>query len=139
MAVLRVFKQVGEVADSDYLAMKVLPLLWQFSLGPLLNLQQFQAFMLLIKTMSSKIEREQTRKLQEMGSSYTGNAIGTRAASARAGGMSATTSGLGNGEETGARLSHREAQTRRHSMPNQPPTRHPLSPGRLLHQHPHKQ
>jgi SCY1-like protein 2 len=100
MAVLRVFKQVGEVADSDYLAMEVLPLLWQFSLGPLLNLQQFQAFMSLIKTMSSKIEREQTRKLQEMGSSSSGNAIGTRAASARAGGMSATSSGLGNGEET---------------------------------------
>jgi SCY1-like protein 2 len=100
MAVLRVFKQVGDVADSDYLAMEVLPLLWQFSLGPLLNLQQFQAFMSLIKSISSKIEREQTRKLQEMGSSNAGNAIGTRAASARAGGMSATTSGLGNGEET---------------------------------------
>jgi SCY1-like protein 2 len=100
MAMLRVFKQVGEVADSDYLAMEVLPLLWQFSLGPLLNLQQFQAFMSLIKTMSSKIEREQTRKLQEMGSSNAGNAIGTRAASARAGGMSATASGLSNGEET---------------------------------------
>jgi SCY1-like protein 2 len=100
MAVLRVFKQVGEVADSDYLAMEVLPLLWQFSLGPLLNLQQFQAFMSLIKTMSSKIEREQTRKLQEMGSSNSGNAMSTRAASARAGGMSATASGLSNGEET---------------------------------------
>jgi SCY1-like protein 2 len=100
MAVLRVFKQVGEVADSDYLAMEVLPLLWQFSLGPLLNLQQFQAFMSLIKTLSGKIEREQTRKLQEMGSSNTGNAIGTRAASARAGSASTNMSGMANGDET---------------------------------------
>lgn len=100
MAVLRVFKQVGEVADSDYLAMEVLPLLWQFSLGPLLNLQQFQAFMSLIKTLSGKIEREQTRKLQEMGSSNTGNAIGARAASTRSGATSNNMSGLNNGEET---------------------------------------
>jgi len=100
MAVLRVFKQVGEVADSDYLAMEVLPLLWQFSLGPLLNLQQFQAFMSLIKALSGKIEREQTRKLQDMGSSNTRAANGTRSASARSAATSSNMSGMGNGEET---------------------------------------
>jgi SCY1-like protein 2 len=100
MAVLRVFKQVGEVADSDYLAMEVLPLLWQFSLGPLLNLQQFQAFMSLIKALSGKIEREQTRKLQDMGSSNTRAANGTRSASSRSAATSSNISGLGNGEET---------------------------------------
>lgn len=100
MAVLRVFKQVGEVADSDYLAMEVLPLLWQFSLGPLLNLQQFQAFMSLIKTLSGKIEREQTRKLQDTGSSNTRAANGTRSASARSAATSSNISGMGDGEET---------------------------------------
>jgi SCY1-like protein 2 len=100
MAVLRVFKQVGEVADSDYLAMEVLPLLWQFSLGPLLNLQQFQTFMALIKALSGKIEREQTRKLQDMGSSNNRAANGARSASARSAATSSNMSGLGNGEET---------------------------------------
>jgi SCY1-like protein 2 len=47
--------------------MDVLPILWQFSLGPLLNLPQFQAYMTLIKSMSARIENEQTRKLQELG------------------------------------------------------------------------
>jgi SCY1-like protein 2 len=100
MAVLRVFKQVGEVADSDYLAMEVLPLLWQFSLGPLLNLQQFQAFVSLIKALSGKIEREQTRKLQDMGSSNTRAANGARSASSRSAATSSNMSGLSNGEET---------------------------------------
>ena len=97
MAALRVFKQVGEVADTDFLAMEVLPLLWTFSLGPLLNLQQFQAFMSLIKTLSGRIEREQTRKLQEMGSSSNAS---TRAATARSGAATSSIGGFSNGEET---------------------------------------
>ena len=100
MAALRVFKQVGEVADTDFLAMEVLPVLWTFSLGPLLNLQQFQAFMSLIKTLSGRIEREQTRKLQEMGSSSASNAMGARAAATRSGAASSSNGGFSNGEET---------------------------------------
>ncbi|KAJ5812611.1 hypothetical protein N7474_008912 [Penicillium riverlandense] len=68
MAALKVFRQVGTVADTDFLALEVLPILWSFSLGPLLNLQQFNEFMALIRTISSKIEKEQTRKLQELSS-----------------------------------------------------------------------
>ncbi len=68
MAALAVFKQVGKIADSEFLAMDVLPVLWAFSLGPLLNLQQFQEFMKLIKSLSSKIEQEQTRKLRDLDS-----------------------------------------------------------------------
>jgi SCY1-like protein 2 len=68
MAALAVFEEVGKIADSDFLAMDVLPLLWAFSLGPLLNLQQFQAFMSLIRSLSTRIEQEQTRKLQELSS-----------------------------------------------------------------------
>ncbi|KAF2189580.1 protein kinase domain-containing protein ppk32 [Zopfia rhizophila CBS 207.26] len=68
MAALDVFKAIGTQTDTDFLAIDVLPILWQFSLGPLLNLQQFQAYMVLIKSLSSRIETEQTRKLQELSS-----------------------------------------------------------------------
>lgn len=71
MAALNVFRQATQVADSDYCAMDILPLLWQFSLGPLLNLEQFQSFMILIKSLSARIEREQTRKLQELSANGT--------------------------------------------------------------------
>ncbi|PSN73096.1 hypothetical protein BS50DRAFT_542452 [Corynespora cassiicola Philippines] len=67
MAALDVFKAIGNQVDSDFLAIDVLPILWQFSLGPLLNLQQFQAYMGLIKSLSARVENEQTRKLQELG------------------------------------------------------------------------
>jgi SCY1-like protein 2 len=67
MAALDVFKAISNQVDSEFLAMDILPIIWQFSLGPLLNLPQFQAYMTLIKSMSSRIEGEQTRKLQELG------------------------------------------------------------------------
>lgn len=67
MAALDVFRAISSQVDSDFLAMDVLPILWQFSLGPLLNLPQFQAYMALIKSMSARVEGEQTRKLQELG------------------------------------------------------------------------
>jgi len=71
MAALAVFRQVGKIADTDFLAMDVLPILWSFSLGPLLNLDQFQDFMNLIKSLSARIEQEQTRKLRALSSSNT--------------------------------------------------------------------
>lgn len=69
MAALAVFRQVGKIADAEFLAMDVLPILWSFSLGPLLKLQQFQEFMTLIKALSSRIEQEHTRKLRDLASS----------------------------------------------------------------------
>ncbi|KAJ4403945.1 Protein kinase domain-containing protein ppk32 [Didymella pomorum] len=71
MAAHEVFKAIAPQVDSDFLAMDVLPILWQFSLGPLLNLPQFQAYMNLIKSTSLRIEQEQTRKLQELGANST--------------------------------------------------------------------
>ena len=68
-AALAVFKHIGNIADTDYLALEVLPVLWNFSLGPLLNLQLFQEFMDLIKKLSARIETEQTRKLRDLSSS----------------------------------------------------------------------
>ena len=101
MAALRVFRQVGEVADTDYLAMDVLPVLWSMSLGPLLNLQQFQAFMNLIKSLSSRIEREQTRKLQELSSSNASVSagIGSRSGKQNVSATSAGMNGMTNGDE----------------------------------------
>ncbi|KAK0673020.1 kinase-like domain-containing protein [Cercophora samala] len=71
MAALNVLKVVGRVADGDFVALEILPLLWSMSLNPQLNLREFQAFMELIKTLSSRVEDEQTKKLQEL----TGGAI----------------------------------------------------------------
>ncbi|KAI9677057.1 MAG: hypothetical protein M1817_006896 [Caeruleum heppii] len=66
MAALRVFQQIGKHADAEFVATVILPALWAMSLGPLLNLQQFKAFTHLIRSLSSRVEREQTRKLQEL-------------------------------------------------------------------------
>ena len=66
MAALGVFKQIANVADSDFLALELLPILWSFSLGPLLDLQQFSEYMSLIKAISVKIEQEHTKKLREL-------------------------------------------------------------------------
>ena len=98
MATLKVFKQVGEVADSDYLATDVLPTLWTLSLGPLLSLQQFKAFMALIKRLSDRIEREHIKKLQEIGSASTstvGSSVSARGGRPGADGLN----GLGVQEE----------------------------------------
>src|SRR5690242_4044224 len=67
MAAHDVFKAIAPQVDGDFLALDILPILWQFSLGPLLNLPQFQSYMALIKSTSARVEQEQTRKLQELG------------------------------------------------------------------------
>lgn len=71
IASLDVLRIVGGVADADFVAMDLLPILWSMSLGPLLNLKQFQSFMELIKSLSRRVEDEQTRKLQELGGTTT--------------------------------------------------------------------
>ncbi|RHZ56751.1 putative protein kinase Scy1 [Aspergillus thermomutatus] len=68
MAALKVFRQIGTIADTEFLALEVLPILWTFSLGPLLTLRQFEEYMTVIKSLSSKIECEQTKKLRELSS-----------------------------------------------------------------------
>lgn len=81
MASLAVFKQIGIIADADFLATDVLPILWGFALGPLLNMNQFQQYMDLIKTTSSRIESEHLRKLRalaaESGSAAEPNTVST--------------------------------------------------------------
>lgn len=77
MAALKVFRQIGTVADTDFLAIEVMPILWSFSLGPLLDLSQFKAFMDVIKSSSARIEREQMRKLQELSSTRPSEPLAT--------------------------------------------------------------
>lgn len=136
MAALRVFRQVGEVVDTDYLAMDVLPVLWSMSLGPLLNLPQFQAFMTLIKSLGSRIEREQTRKLQDLSGSNAGvgTAIGGRGGRANPSAASAGMNGLANGEETDfeSLVSGRKAGTQSNDLMNDwgaPAAARPSQPG----------
>lgn len=69
MAALNVLRQVVTIADADFVAMDILPVLWSMGLGPLLDLKQFQAFMDLIKSLSARVEAEQTKKLQELSGS----------------------------------------------------------------------
>ncbi|KAK3063393.1 hypothetical protein LTS18_000741 [Coniosporium uncinatum] len=97
MAALKVFREVAKIVDSEFLAMEVLPILWSFSLGPLLNLQQFQSFMALIKSVSTRIEQEQTRKLQEM-SANSGAVSSSAGFSSFNGTNSAVSNGTNGGE-----------------------------------------
>ena len=100
MAALAVFQQVGKVADTDFLALAVLPCLWSLSLGPLLNLEQFQHFMALIKSLSTKIEENQNRKLQELSNNRSSTLQATRNSSYASADTNGTTAnGVGN-EET---------------------------------------
>ncbi|CAL3968917.1 hypothetical protein PZA11_004871 [Diplocarpon coronariae] len=69
IASLNVLRQVGGVVDAEYVAMDILPVLWSMSLGPLLDLKQFQLFMDLVKSLSLRVENEQTKKLQELSGS----------------------------------------------------------------------
>lgn len=71
---LNVLRVVGDYADCEFIAMDILPILWSMSLGPLLNLKQFQSFMDLIKSLSRKVEDEQTKKLQELAGATNGSA-----------------------------------------------------------------
>ncbi|KAI9827533.1 MAG: hypothetical protein M1832_004883 [Thelocarpon impressellum] len=78
MACLNVLRQVGLIVDCEYVATEVLPILWTMGLGPLLNLQQFQSFMELIKLLSNRVETEQTRKLQELSANSVSDSQSTR-------------------------------------------------------------
>ena len=89
IAALAVFRQVAKIADVEFLAIEVLPILWSFSLGPLLNLDQFQQYMALIKSISTKIENEQIRKLRDLSSNH-----GTASSAFKTDRSTATTNGL---------------------------------------------
>ncbi|KAK4085231.1 uncharacterized protein Triagg1_221 [Trichoderma aggressivum f. europaeum] len=90
---------VGQTADADFVAMDILPILWSMSLGPLLNLKQFQSFMDLIKTLSRKVEDEQTKKLQELSGSINGSTAAINEDFMAFGGVTGTAFDATNGNE----------------------------------------
>ncbi|WYZ35542.1 hypothetical protein EsH8_X_000189 [Colletotrichum jinshuiense] len=96
MAAHGVLRVVGEAADADFVAIDILPILWHMSLGPLLNLKQFQSFMDLIKKLSKRIEDEQTKKLQELSGSN-GSTVVPNEDFMGFGGVSGTTFDQSNG------------------------------------------
>ena len=96
MAALDVFKQVGRIVDSDFLALEALPILWIFSLGPLLDLEQFQKFMALIKSFSSRIEREHSQRIREL--TATNGTTSTRAKDFTSFGAIPTPNGMSTNE-----------------------------------------
>ncbi|OTB09321.1 hypothetical protein M426DRAFT_315890 [Hypoxylon sp. CI-4A] len=97
MAALDVLRVVGANADADFVAMDLLPILWSMSLGPLLDLKQFQAFMELIKSLSSRVEDEQMKKLQELSVVNGGRAATPSDDFIGFGGVSGTTFDAANG------------------------------------------
>lgn len=66
MTALKVFQQVARLGDIEYLANEVMPVLWSFALGPLLDLAQFKAYTDVINAVSQKIQKEQVKKLKEL-------------------------------------------------------------------------
>ncbi|KAH7151855.1 kinase-like domain-containing protein [Dactylonectria estremocensis] len=97
IAALSVLRVVGQVADADFVAMDILPILWSMSLGPLLDLKQFQSFMDLIKSLSKRVEDEQTRKLQELSGTSNGGTAAANEDFMAFGGVTGTTFDQGNG------------------------------------------
>ncbi|KLO10413.1 kinase-like protein [Schizopora paradoxa] len=64
-ATLAVQEAMGLKVDREAVATLVLPQLWALSIGPLLNVQQFQNFMAVIKKLSDRVEREHLQHLRD--------------------------------------------------------------------------
>ncbi|GJJ12295.1 hypothetical protein Clacol_006536 [Clathrus columnatus] len=62
---LAVQEAMGMKVDREAVATLVLPQLWAMSIGPLINLDQFQRFMKVIKALSERVEREHGQYLRD--------------------------------------------------------------------------
>ncbi|QRV75342.1 SCY1-like protein 2 [Ceratobasidium sp. AG-Ba] len=65
MATLDVHEKMGMKVDREAVATLVLPQLWAMSVGPLLNITQFQRFMTVIRALSERIEKEHAQHLRD--------------------------------------------------------------------------
>ncbi|EAU88393.1 other/SCY1 protein kinase [Coprinopsis cinerea okayama7 len=65
MATLDVQEAMGFKVDREAVATLVLPQLWAMSMGPLLNVSQFQRFMSVIKKLGERVEREHDQFLRD--------------------------------------------------------------------------
>ncbi|KAJ7261397.1 kinase-like domain-containing protein [Mycena haematopus] len=65
MATLVVQEAMGLKVDREAVATLVLPQLWAMSMGPLLNLDQFQRFMAVIRKLGDRVEEEHKQYLRD--------------------------------------------------------------------------
>ncbi|KAF9257777.1 kinase-like protein [Marasmius fiardii PR-910] len=65
MATLSIHEAMGFKVDREAVATLVLPQLWSMSMGPLLNLDQFQRFMSVIKKLGERVEKEHIQYLRD--------------------------------------------------------------------------
>ncbi|KAF8275226.1 kinase-like domain-containing protein [Lactarius quietus] len=65
MATLSVQEAMGLKVDREAVATLVLPQLWAMSIGPLLNVEQFQRFMAVIRKLSDRVEKEHNQFLRD--------------------------------------------------------------------------
>ncbi|THH10987.1 hypothetical protein EW146_g8196 [Bondarzewia mesenterica] len=65
MATLSVHEAMGQKVDREAVATLVLPQLWTMSIGPLLNVQQFQRFMIVIRQLGERVEKEHNQYLRD--------------------------------------------------------------------------
>ncbi|KAK0548899.1 Protein kinase domain-containing protein ppk32 [Tilletia horrida] len=79
IATLAVHDAMSKKVDIETIATQIIPQLWVFSVGPLLNAEQFSRFMTSIKAMSKRVEDEhlahlkEVRRMQEHTESYVAN------------------------------------------------------------------
>ncbi|KAG6332892.1 hypothetical protein ID866_6199 [Astraeus odoratus] len=65
MATLSVQEAMGFKIDREAVATLVLPQLWSMSMGPLLNIEQFQRFMTVIRKLADRVEKEHNQFLRD--------------------------------------------------------------------------
>lgn len=65
IATLAVHEEMGRKVELNAIATLILPQLWSMSIGPLLNIDQFNRFMNSIDQLSNRVKEEHTRHLIE--------------------------------------------------------------------------
>lgn len=65
LGTLAVQEAMGMKVDREAVATLVLPQLWAMSIGPLINVNQFQRFMDVIKTLGARVEKEHVQFLKD--------------------------------------------------------------------------
>ncbi|KAI6116914.1 hypothetical protein EDD16DRAFT_1481889, partial [Pisolithus croceorrhizus] len=65
MATLSVQEAMGFKIEREAVATLVLPQLWAMSMGPLLNIEQFQRFMTVIRKLGDRVEKEHNQFLRD--------------------------------------------------------------------------
>ncbi|KAJ3537392.1 hypothetical protein NMY22_g5608 [Coprinellus aureogranulatus] len=65
MSTLEVQEAMGMKVDREAVATLILPQLWAMSMGPLLNVAQFNRFMAVIKQLGDRVEREHNQFLRD--------------------------------------------------------------------------